>query len=176
MSDEFTETDETPTEADLDQLYGSKYLSSNDVGKNKIRTKVMKVRKEELRDGDSGKKKIKFIIFFESIDKPLVLNATNKDALVDALGKPPANWIGATVGLYVDPNVPYAGRRVKGLRLRVLLPPAAAAKPVPKPAPAPAVKPPAADVSAWPEEKGDPGFDPDDFNDGLSDLSKKSAA
>jgi hypothetical protein len=70
--------------------------------------------------------------------------------LVDALGKKPADWKDATTGIYVDPNVMYAGKRVKGLRLKVLLRPSA-------PAPAPAK----ATATEWPEEKDDPGFDPD---------------
>ena len=56
------------------------------------------------------------------IDKPMVLNATNKDALVSALGKAPANWINASIGIYVDPNVMFGGVRTGGLRLRVLGP------------------------------------------------------
>jgi hypothetical protein len=160
MADEFLEHDlDTPTEHDLDQAYGSKYLSATDVGDRKIRTKIAKVRKEEMRT-DDGKTRTKFVLYFEALDKPMVLNATNKDALVDKLGKTPANWIGASVGLFVDPKVTFAGKRVKGLRLRVLTPPAAAA-PATKPTPQPTTKPPAAAANDWPEEKGDPGFDPD---------------
>ena len=51
-----------------------------------------------------------------------VLNTTNKNELVEKLSRKPADWIGALVGLYVDPNVTYAGKRVAGLRLRVLGP------------------------------------------------------
>ena len=166
MADEFLEHDlDTPTEQDLDQAYGSKFLSSTDVGNRKIRTKIARVRKEELRDGDAGKKKIKFVIYFKSLDKGLILNATNKNALADAFGKVPAKWIGAEVGVFVDPNVTFAGKRVPGLRLRVLLPATAS-----KPATAPAAKPAAAASDEWPEEKGDPGFDPD-LNDSVPDLS-----
>jgi hypothetical protein len=159
MADEFTEHDlDTPTEHDLDQAYGSKYLSAIDVGDRKIRTKTTKVRKEEMR-AENGKTRMKCVLFLEGLDKPMVLNSTNKDALVDKLGRTPADWIGASIGLFVDPNVNFAGKRVKGLRLRVLAPPAAAA-PATKPTPPP-TKPPAATASEWPEEKGDPGFDPD---------------
>ena len=119
--------------------------------------------KEELNDRESGKKKIKFVIFFKSLDKGLILNATNKDELVVKLGKNPASWRGAEVGLFVDPNVMFAGKRVSGLRLRVLNPATA-----PKPAAAPALKP-AAAADEWPEEKGDPGFDPD-LNDDVPKL------
>ena len=127
------------------------------------------MRKEELR-GNDDKKRMRFVLFFTTLDKPMVVNATNKDALVTALGKTPANWIGASVGIYVDPNVIYAGKRTKGLRLRVLGP-MVTAKPAPKPAP---VEPPAAAANEWPEEKGDPGFDPD-FNDAVPDLKQPAA-
>jgi len=120
MADDFTEQDlETPTENDLDQAYGSRYLSASDIGDRKIKSKIVKVRKEELR-GNEGKSRMRFILYLESLDKPMVLNATNKNELVTALGKIPAKWIGAVVGVLVDSNVMFAGKRTKGLRLRVL--------------------------------------------------------
>jgi hypothetical protein len=158
MGDEFTEQDlDTPTEADLDSAYGSKFLSATDVGTRKIKTKILKVRKEELR-GKDDKKRMRFVLFLESLDKPMVLNATNKDALVSALGKTPAKWVNTAVGLYVDPSVTFGGNRTGGLRLRVLGPMVTA-----KPAPQPTTKPPPAAAERL-EEKGDPGFDPDLIN------------
>jgi hypothetical protein len=120
MVDDFLANDiETPTESDLDQAYGSKFLSATDVGNRKIRTTIVKVRKVDLR-GSDGTNRVKFVLHFEHTDKPMVLNATNKNELVEKLSRKPADWIGALVGLYVDPNVIYAGKRVAGLRLRVL--------------------------------------------------------
>ena len=52
----------------------------------------------------------------------MVLNNTNLNELVEKLGRDPRDWIGALIGLYVDTNVIYAGKRVAGLRLRVLGP------------------------------------------------------
>ena len=50
MADDFLDHDtDTPTEADLDQAYGSKFLSAADVGDRKIRTKITKVRKADVR-------------------------------------------------------------------------------------------------------------------------------
>ena len=112
-------------------------------------TKIAKVRKEEMRSND-GTKRMRFVIYLKTLDKPMVLNATNKNELVTGLGRNPACWVGASIGILVDNNVMFAGKRTKGLRLRVLTP--AAAKPALKPAPAPA---PASD---WAEE-GDPGPD-----------------
>jgi hypothetical protein len=160
MSDEFLEHDlDTPTEADLDQIYGSKFLSANDIGTRKVRTKILKVRKEELR-GNDGTKRVRFVLYLEGLDKGLVCNAINKDRLVAALGRVPAKWVNASVGVFVDPDVAFQGKKTGGIRLKVLDPFQAKPAPTPKKAPAP----------DWPEQPNDPGFDPDlndspDFNE-----------
>jgi hypothetical protein len=118
---------------------------------------------EPIEDRKTGKPKKRAVVFFENIDKGLILNATNRETLNGALGKAPAGWLGAGIGIVVDPNVMYGGVRKGGVRLRVLLPPATAAKPTPKP------PPPAAAATEWPEETGDPGFDPD-LNDAVPDF------
>jgi hypothetical protein len=163
MADEFPETDlDTPTEHDLDEAYGSRFLGLVDIGDRKIRTKISKVRMEEVKDRETGKTRKKPVVFFENIDKPLVLNVTNKETLVNAFGKKPAGWLNATVGIFVDPNVMFGGQKKGGVRLRALLPPAAA-KPAlkPEPTPPPAKPAPAKpETPAWPEETGDPGSDP----------------
>jgi hypothetical protein len=157
MSDEFTEHDlDTPSEADLDACYGSRFLSVTDIGTRKIRTKIVKVRKEEMQ-GNDGKKRVRFVVFLEGIDKPLVLNATNKDHLVGKFGRVPAKWIGGSIGVFVDPDVPFAGKRVGGLRLKAFGP----VQQAPKPAPKPVAKPAPAKAAEWPEQSDDPGFDPD---------------
>jgi hypothetical protein len=162
MGDEFPETDlDTPTEDELDAAYGSKFLGVTDVGDKKIRTKISKVRMEDVKDRDTGKTRKRSIVYFENIDKPLVLNFTNKEILVNAFGKNPADWLNSAVGILVDPNVMFGGKRTGGVRLRALLPPAAA-KPATRPAPQPTPTQPAAAANEWPEEQGDPGFDPDE--------------
>jgi hypothetical protein len=70
--------DDTPTEADLDACYGSKYLSATEVGDRKIRTKIARVRKQALPQQGGGTR-TKFVLSFSTIDKEMVLNATNKD-------------------------------------------------------------------------------------------------
>src|SRR6516225_2132565 len=128
MSDHFNDDLNTPTEADLDDCYGSKYLSASDLGDKKIRTRIGKIRKEMMRQ-QSGAERSKFVVYFTTLDKPMVLNATNKNVLVDALGKVPTNWVGADIGLYTE-NTQFAGKPVKGLRLRVLGPAKTEAAPV----------------------------------------------
>ncbi len=137
--------DDVPTEADLDECYGSKFLSGTELGDRRIRTKIARVRKQALPQQGGGTK-TKFILSFTTMDKELVLNVTNKDVLVEALGRNPANWIGADLGLFTE-----ATNMGRGVRLRVLNK-AIKAAPVSKPAPKP-------DTPAWPEQADDPGAD-----------------
>ena len=159
MGDEFFEHDtQTPSEKDVAEAFGSRFLGVVDVGDKKIRTKILRVRKGEVEDRKTGKLKKKIVVFFESIDKGLILNGVNRETLEIAFGKKPADWLNAIVGIFVDPNVMFGGLKKGGVRLRALLPPAPAAKPVPKPAPATSSEP----TSEWKEE-GDPGPHPAKF-------------
>jgi hypothetical protein len=130
MAEDFDDDLETPTEADLDSCYGSKYLGAVDIGDKKIRTRIGKVRKETMQQQGGKPERAKFVIYLTTIDKPMVLNATNKNALVDKLGRVPANWVGADIGLYTEPTQ-FGGKPTRGLRLRVLGPAKTAAKVAP---------------------------------------------
>jgi hypothetical protein len=152
--------DDTPTEADLDRCYGSKYLSAADVGNQRIRARIARIYVEQLQQQGGKPPRPKFVIQFTNIDKPMVLNATNKSMLVDSLGRNPAAWVNAEVGILVE-NTQFGGKPVKGLRLRVLNNPLSPS--APKPAPAPAPKPTPQPVQAstlidspWDDEV--PGF------------------
>jgi hypothetical protein len=158
MNQEFNDYD-TPSEADLDLCYGSKFLSATELGDKKIRTRILKVKKEPLR-GQDGREKNKFILSFSNVDKSLVANATNIKTLVDALGKAPSGWLNADVGIFTEPTM-MAGKPTRGGVLGKL--PSAAPAPTPAPKP-PAPAPTAKDAAPWPDEPGDPG-PTDDFVD-----------
>jgi hypothetical protein len=162
MSDDFSDTDlDTPTERDLDELYGSKYLGAADLGDKKIRTRIAKVRKETMQQQGGKPERPKFVIYFTTLDKGVVLNATNKNTIVTALGKDPARWAGAEVGLYTI-DTAFGGKPVKGLRLKVLSAPKSMAKPTPAPK-TPLKSTAAEEPPPWDDplpgfEPGDPGF------------------
>jgi hypothetical protein len=151
---EFNDHD-TPSESDLELCYGSKFLSATELGDKKIRTRILKVKKEPLR-GQDGREKNKFVLSFSNLDKSLVANATNIKTLVDALGKAPSGWLNADIGIFTEPTM-MGGKPTRGVRLRVLgKPPGAAPAPAPAPKP-PALTPTAKDAAPWPDEPGDPG-------------------
>jgi hypothetical protein len=109
-------------ETDFDDLYGSKYFSAADLHNQVIRRKIGKVEIAELKDKD-GSTKRKFIIYFNGVDKPLVLNKTNAQKLAAALGKDTTAWIGVIVELYAE--MTSLGK--EGVRLRPVKPAPAAA-------------------------------------------------
>jgi hypothetical protein len=151
----FNDDPEIPTEADLDACYGSQYLSTPEVGDRKIRDRIARVRKAPLQQ-QGGATKAKFILAFTNLDKEMVLNTTNKNALVEALGKRPADWIDAEVGIYTEPTM-FGGKPTRGLRLRVLSKPST--MPTPKPSPQPVPKRGATEKTPWPDQSDDPGPD-----------------
>jgi hypothetical protein len=160
MADDFDDDLNTPNEADLDACYGGKYLGAVDVGDRKIKSRISKVRKETMQQQGGKPERPKFVVYFTNLDKGVVLNTTNKNTLVEKLGKNPADWINAEVGLYTEPTQ-YAGKPTRGLRLRVLSVPKATTKsaPIAKPIAKPASNP------AAEADSEDPSFGLDDEAD-----------
>ena len=95
----------------------SAYLKKEDFPKPETLT-IDEVREEEVTPL-GGKPKLKLVLSFDGIDKGLVLNQANGDALFEMTGQDdPAKWVGRRVEVYHDPSVTYAGKRVGGIRLR----------------------------------------------------------
>ena len=114
-----------------------------------------------MKDRDTGKTRKRPVVFFENDRQGSDPKLHQQETLVAALGKAPAGWLGASVGIFVDPNVMFGGQSkaecvcARSFLLRRQKPAARS-----RPAPRPTTKPPAAAASEWPEEKGDPGADP----------------
>jgi hypothetical protein len=101
-------------------MFPSKYLKADDIGVRKVTATMDRVELETM----PSDKEEKPVLYFRNKDKGLVLNVTNAYAISEAYGDDTDSWKGKQVVLYVDNNVQYAGRRVKGLR--VMVPTAAA--------------------------------------------------
>lgn len=99
---------------DLDaaDFLGGNYLRKEDLPPEGITASIVEVQAVEL----SGSRRRKLVAYFASLNKGLVLNATNIRLLSAKFGSRVANWRGP-VRLFVDETVAFAGRPVGGIRL-----------------------------------------------------------
>ena len=104
------------TDTDIfDDIYGSKYFSAADLRGEQMQRRIGKVDVIELKEKD-GSTKRKFVLYFEGVEKPLVLNKTNAQKLAASFGKDRFKWVGVAVELYAE--MTSLGK--EGVRLRPL--------------------------------------------------------
>jgi hypothetical protein len=163
MSDEF-ETAAGPgmTAEELEKLYTGKYLSAVDVGDRKLKTRILGVHAEELRQQDGTMRK-KAVLSLEGLDKQLVVNVTNKAILTNGLGRNPQKWTGRAIGLKTVPRN-FGGKVMNGIEI-VILGEAFTAKGSSGLKPK-QPKPTAKTHGDFPaDDLDDPGFEPDESRD-----------
>ena len=101
----------------------SEYLKSEDVEENggEWELTIKSVVRKEYEE-DDGTNTIKGILTFLEVEKKMALNVTNTHTLTTMYGDKNIDtaWVGKSVILYVDPNVKYANKIVKGLRIRLI--------------------------------------------------------
>jgi hypothetical protein len=99
------------------EAFPSQYLKKEDVGDKRIVVSIDHVDMEDVGQGEQQERKP--VVYFTGLDKGMVLNKGNADAMTEAAGGDDEmdNWRGVRVVLYVDRNVMFAGKRVGGLRV-----------------------------------------------------------
>lgn len=111
--------------------FGS-YLKAEDIGQSCPVVTIESCNIEEIGE----EKDRKPVLHFVGKDKAMACNLTNAQAIEAIVGTDDMDaWVGHQVQLYVDPNVMYGGKKVKGLRVR------APQRPVPQKVQAPPPKP-----------------------------------
>ena len=103
--------------AKIGEMIESKYLKQSDIEEDLVVT-VQKVGKVNIaKEGEEPD--YKWLIRYNELPKPMVLNSTNIKRLAKACDSDDTDhWIGKQVVLYVDPDVEFAGNVVGGLRIR----------------------------------------------------------
>lgn len=98
------------------KLFTSPFLNVASL-KKPIELTIAKVVQEEIgRDREA-----KDVAYFEEIEQAHVLKRTDKEALIDATPSGDTEeMVGLRVQAYVDPNIEMSGKRVGGVRLKVL--------------------------------------------------------
>lgn len=101
----------------------SEYLKSEDIEEagGEMQLTIKGVGFKDY-DRDDGSKDRRGILSFNELPKKLTVNATNAKTLIAMYGGKDIDkaWIGKAVILFVDPHVQYAGKEVKGIRVRLI--------------------------------------------------------
>lgn len=120
----------------LSDIRDSKYLKKDDVGGG-IQATIFKFEEANVAM-ENQPPEMKWLVYFKELEKPLVLNSTNAQAIAEIFGIDELNdSIGKKVILYTDPNVSFAGKRVGGIRVKACKGKPAAAKGTKNAAPEP---------------------------------------
>lgn len=99
------------------ELSNSKYLKQGDIAEP-MKVTITDIKKQNVAP-DNKPAEYKGVMFFEELDKPLVLNQTNIKRCVNHFGTDDMdNWLGKQIVIYVDPDVEMGGDIVGGVRLR----------------------------------------------------------
>lgn len=109
---------EDPTMAKISEEFASKYLSAADLGEFKGRKTVLTIESASIETfkNDDGQKVKKVVLQFRDHDKAMVVNATNRDVLVNLYGDDTDDWEGQLIGLHVE-RVQFGAKRVDAIRL-----------------------------------------------------------
>jgi hypothetical protein len=100
---------------EFDDIYGSKYLSVADLHGEQIKRRIAKVETTELKGKDGASKK-RYVMYFNNVEKPLVVNKTNATKMASALGKDSSAWIGTMVELYSEMTPMGEGVRLRPIK------------------------------------------------------------
>ena len=102
----------------LDDFRNSTYLTQRNI--ENLPAKDRRVTVDHVEAERVGEEKdLKLVTYFVTMDKGLVTNITNGEILSEIAGSTEtADWHGADVEIYVDPNVGFGGKRTGGIRLR----------------------------------------------------------
>lgn len=103
----------------VNDIKQSKYLKKEDCGEGILVT-VSGIKEQNVaKEGADAEMKV--CLFFNEVEKPMVLNSTNAQIIAKITGHEDDiehTWVGAKLVLYNDPNISYAGKITGGIRVR----------------------------------------------------------
>lgn len=99
-------------------LKESNYLQKSDVEPPVLVTiKGDMVQENIAKEGQP--EDLKWCLYFQEYEKPLIVNSTNGQLIAKALGsEESSDWDGKQIVLYNDPNVSFGGKLTGGIRVR----------------------------------------------------------
>jgi len=101
---------------DIDTMKTSNYLKKEDVGAGVLVTIKTMVQENMAKDGMP--QELKWMIYFNEFQKPLVSNVTHREQIAAYIGSRNSDdWSGKQVVLWNDPSVVFQGK-VGAIRIR----------------------------------------------------------
>jgi hypothetical protein len=97
---------------DVNKIYPSNYMKATDLNGQDIQVVISSITMEQMGDGEQ-----KPIVYFQNMEKGVVLNKTNATNIAGQYGPETDNWIGRPVTLY-STWVDFQGRSVEAIRIR----------------------------------------------------------
>lgn len=103
----------------ISEMMESKFLKKEDVnGQSGILVTIAHLAQANVAM-QGADPEMKWTMFFEELDKPMVLNSTNIHLTANICGSDDTDdWTGKKVVLYEDPTVSFGGKLVGGIRIR----------------------------------------------------------
>ena len=98
------------------KLFDSRFLKSDDIGDTDMALTINRVELEDIGHGDNRDEKA--VVYFDEIEKVLVLNKTNATTISRLYGDDTAEWRGKRIVLYAT-EVSYQGTQMMGIRVRM---------------------------------------------------------
>lgn len=102
----------------FNDLYGSKYLSAQDIEKPTIVTVAAIEVVRFDRAGEAGKQ-ARAALHFKNLSKPFIVNKTNATMLGNLFGTNPNQWVGESFELRPEKTL-YGGKMVPALRIHAM--------------------------------------------------------
>jgi len=101
----------------ISEMFPSKYLKKEDIDAPRLVTISGIEAADVSMEGEPAKSRP--LLWFKEFDRPMVLNPTNAQLIVQACQAEHSDgWMGKKIVLYVDPTVMLNGRPVGGIRVR----------------------------------------------------------
>ena len=103
--------------ASIGDYTSGNYLAASDL---KGKPRVAQITEVEFTEfEDDGRKKVKPVVTFENISKPLILNKTNAKAIAELLDDETDDWIGEKICIYPT-IVAFGNKDVDAVRVRAV--------------------------------------------------------
>lgn len=100
-----------------------------DIGTRSATVRIVKVEAGEII-GAGAKTSKRPMIYIEGKAKPIAGNSSICKAIQGMYGSTVEDWVGKLITIYGDPDVMFGGEKVGGIRVKPMVPKAAARQPV----------------------------------------------